>query len=325
MTPRRPGAIAAPGVALVVLAIACGGSVVPAAPATPAPPLPMAGVAPWVAGTWYAGESGHVEYLAGNLPVILSAPHGGDRSPPSIPDRRCAACETENDLGTQEVARLVADALHGRLGRWPHVVINRLARRKLDANREETEGASGNAAAARAWADYHGLIDSARARVASRFGKGLLLDVHGHAHDIQRIEVGMLVTGDSLRLADDRLAPVAAASSLRHLARSSRGGLDFPALLRGPSSLGGLLEAAGYAAVPAPGAPAPRASEPYFDGGYTTWRHGSRSAGTIDAAQLELPWAGVRDGGARRRRFADSLAVVIERYLLTHYFAPIPP
>lgn len=85
-----------------------------------------------------------MEYLAGNLPIIVSAPHGGLLSPTSIPDRDCAGCTTVNDFNTQELARAFAEAVHERTGCWPHLIFNKLHRRKLDANRDIAEAADGN-------------------------------------------------------------------------------------------------------------------------------------------------------------------------------------
>ena len=44
------------------------------------------------AGQSYFGRNGYVEYIAGNTPVILSAPHGGALTPTTIPDRTASAC-----------------------------------------------------------------------------------------------------------------------------------------------------------------------------------------------------------------------------------------
>ena len=41
----------------------------------------------YVPGQTYFGGSQYTEYRAGNLPIIVTAPHGGSLTPPSIPDR----------------------------------------------------------------------------------------------------------------------------------------------------------------------------------------------------------------------------------------------
>ena len=52
--------------------------------------------------------------------------------------------------------------------------------------------------------------------------------------------------------------------------------------------------------------------------------HGSPMAWTPGAVQLARCNVGIRDTGANRRRFADSVAVVLEGYPLAYYGSPIP-
>ena len=68
---------------------------------------------------------------------------------------------------------MVAEAIHLRIGCYPHLVINRLHRRKLAANRDLLEAADGHPLAGQGW------LDTAGATVTRTFGKGLFIDVHG--------------------------------------------------------------------------------------------------------------------------------------------------
>ena len=45
----------------------------------------------------YFDTTSYVEYRAGNLPIIFSAPHGGSLEPDSLPDRTCNGCVTIKD------------------------------------------------------------------------------------------------------------------------------------------------------------------------------------------------------------------------------------
>src|SRR5262245_33625946 len=81
-------------------------------------------------GNSYFGRNGYIEYLAGDLPVIIAAPHGGRLRPDELPDREAGTFAF--DTNTQELARVVADELHALTGHWPHVIICRIHRRKLD-------------------------------------------------------------------------------------------------------------------------------------------------------------------------------------------------
>lgn len=264
----------------------------------------------------YSGRNGYVEYLPGLLPVILSAPHGGALTPAEIADRSYGV--TITDAGTIELTLAVREALVERTGRAPHVVLSRLDRSKLDPNREPEEAAQGNAFAARAWEEYHRYLEVARRQVAGA-GGGLYLDMHGHGHAIARLELGYLLTAEELGAPDDELdgGGVAETSSLRGLA--SRSPLRFSALLRGPTSFGGLLEQNGARAVPSPSDPSP-GDDPYFSGGYSTRRHGSLAdGGVVDAIQIEHHRRGLRDTAANRRAYADRLAETIVQFLTEHH------
>ncbi len=271
---------------------------------------------PYVAGQSYYGRRGYIEYVAGDLPIVLAAPHGGYERPDEIPDRTWG--KVDRDRQTQELARAIGTGIHGRSGGHAHVVINRLHRAKLDANRELVEAAQGNAYAEWAWTEFHGFIETAKQAVVERDGRGLYLDLHGHGHELQRLELGYLLSASELELSDAELEQpyYVNKSSIRTLAQEADSG--FAALLRGPLSLGGLLQAAGYPSVPSPAYPDP-AGQPYFSGGYNTARHGSRTGGSISGVQLEANWVGVRDSPGNREAFSAGLAEVLETYLSEHF------
>lgn len=273
-------------------------------------------------GQTYFGANNYVEYRAGNLPIIISAPHGGDMTPAAIPDRTCPNAVTVNDGNTQALCRQIDTAIQMRFGCYPHIVINRLARRKLDANRDLPEAACDNPLAEQAWFDYHEFIDSAKTAVTATYGRGIFIDLHGHAHTIQRLELGYLLSGAELRKPDDSLnLPVyVAESSIRQLADTNLHQYKHAQLLRDSFALGTLLHTRGYPSVPSSADPAPQAGEPYFNGGYNTFRHGSSGGGAIDAVQIECYFAGVRDTWANRRAFADTLSLALQIFLEKHIF-----
>lgn len=135
---------------------------------------------PYIPGQAYFGANNYIEYLAGNLPLIISVPHGGILLPAGIPDRDCDGCSYARDINTQELARAVYEAVHDQTGCWPHVIINRLHRRKLDANRDLPEAADGNPQAELAWTEFHQYIDAAKEATQLQFNKGFYIDLHGH-------------------------------------------------------------------------------------------------------------------------------------------------
>jgi hypothetical protein len=247
--------------------------------------------------------------------VIFAAPHGGTLTPDEIPARTCGT--TVRDANTEELARTLRDVFFARTGRYPHIIINRLARSRLDANRAAGEASCGNAAAGVAWEEFQALIDTAKARVLASAGRGWFVDLHGHGHAIPRLELGYLLESDDLDLSDTAMDAVAAVlereSSLRSLSIDDAS-TTFVELLRGPQSLGALFAAEGYPSIPSPADPSPRGAE-YFTGGYNTERHGCADGGRICGVQIEAPLPGVRDTEANRLRFAEAIVKVSLTFL----------
>jgi hypothetical protein len=272
-------------------------------------------------GQAYFGRNEYVEYIAGDLPIVLSAPHGGYLKPAEIPDRTWGV--TGQDRRTQELARAISDAIHQRTGHYAHIIICHLHRSKLDANREIVEAAQGNSYARQAWYEYHDFIDTAKQTVAMSYDRGFYMDLHGHGHEFQRLELGYLLSSSDLSRSDDQLeqAVYIDKSSIRTLALEADVG--FAALLRGSTSLGGLLAERGIPGVPSPAYPDP-GGLPYYNGGYNTRRHGSRDGGPTSGVQIEAHWTGLRDEAANREAFAVALAESLELYIEQHFKIDVP-
>ena len=270
----------------------------------------------FVVGETYLGRQGYTEYRAGDLPIVVSAPHGGSLRPEEIPDRTFGT--TAQDRRTMELARAIDTALFDRTGRRIHLIINQLHRIKLDANREIEEAAQGNAYAEWAWGEYHDFIEAAKQSIVEQYGSGLFLDLHGHGHDIQRLELGYLLRSADLELPDGLLESpeLIDRSSIRRLVFDADA--SFVELLRGATSLGGLLAQGGFPPVPSPDQPDPDGA-PYFAGGYNTRRHGSRDGGTISGIQVEAHWVGARDSASSRAALADALAAALETFMAAHF------
>ena len=277
----------------------------------------------FTAGTSYFDSNNYIEYIAGNLPIIITSPHGGSLKPSSIPDRNCPDCTYQKDAYTQKLSRELKNAIYAKTGCYPHLIINLLHRIKLDANRNIGDAADGNIDAENAWAAYHEFIDSSKSQVNTFYNKGLYLDIHGHSHPIQRLELGYLVSKSTLQQSDTALNGITT-SSIKNLATSNLNNQTHSELLRGPKSFGTLCENRGYPSVPSSNTPFPLAGEVYFTGGYNTARHGSSTGGSIDGIQIECN-SSVRFNAAARKEFVDSLAEVILDYLGEHYFPNLSP
>ena len=265
------------------------------------------------------GNRNYIEYLHGDLPLVITAPHGGRETPDEIPDREQGAVDI--DTNTQELARVIAAEIAARTGHSAHLVICRLHRRKLDCNREIVEAAAGSPAAEKAWNEYHGCIEEALAAATARHGHAFLIDLHGQNHPARRIELGYLHDRQTFAQADTALeAPgLAAVGSMRRVAEKSR--LPYSALLRGPRSFGALLEARGFPCTPSPERPMPEL--PYFRGGYTLRRH--VAAGTaVSGFQLEANLAGLRDTAENRAKFAAAFVAALGEFLAEHLALRLP-
>ena len=273
----------------------------------------------YVPGNTYYDATGYIEYRAGNLPIVLSAPHGGSLEPSSIPNRDCTGCVYVKDSWTQTIAEGMYDQFVSESGLYPHVIINLLHRKKLDANRDIGDAADGNATIEQAWQGYHSFIDAAKAQIVTDHGKGIFLDIHGHAHSIQRIEVGYLLSASELRRTDAELNTNTYIddSSIKNLVRNNIQGHSHSDLLRGVESFGSLMNNKGFPSVPSLTDPFPNTGESYFSGGYNTQRHGSQANdGAIDGIQLELNSDARFD---QRSLLIKALTTAANEYVNFHY------
>jgi hypothetical protein len=270
-----------------------------------------------IPGQSYFGEQRFVEYIAGDLPLVLTAPHGGRLRPDEIPNRTKGV--TEMDANTLELARALAAELRARTGRHAHLVASHLHRSKLDPNREIAEAAQGNPIAQRAWREFHAAIEGALAAAVARHGFVFLVDLHGHAHPIPWLELGYALDARQLNRDDAAFdaSGVMQLGTLRDL--HARLGGSAAALLRGPGSLGDLFESRGLRATPSPREPQP-GDNPFFSGGYIVRQHAA-APGTpkVDGLQIECPRPGVRDTEENRARFARLAAEALLVFLRDKY------
>lgn len=259
------------------------------------------------------GQHQYTEYVLGDLPLVIAAPHGGALKPEAMPTRTKGV--TAADANTQELARTIASVVHERTGHHMHLIISRLHRSKLDPNREIVEAAQGSPLAEHAWKEHHDFIDRACDAAVKRFGTAFFIDLHGHGHKDLRVELGYSHASLDLAASEDVLNQPAffQKGSLRLIAERSP--LSYAELLRGPLSLGALLEKEGFPATPSPRMPVP--TEPYFRGGYTVSRH-CVAARHITGLQIEANRTRLRDTPANRLAFAQALVKALDAYFAAH-------
>ncbi|KAA3607963.1 MAG: hypothetical protein DWQ01_12830 [Planctomycetota bacterium] len=239
----------------------------------------------------------YVEVQQGNCPLVISAPHGGSHKPKEFPDRKSGTLK--RDSLTQEFSLALAKAYEQKTGQRPYVVSCSLHRLKVDLNRPVEKAAPEDSAGRLVWSQYHQALEKA-SQAALKWGGGraLLIDVHGHAHPEDWIELGYGVSAKDLAVKDAELADAA--------------------WIRGPTSLGARLQQAGFRAVPSPQIPHP-GDKPYFNGGYIVRRH--RSAG-LRSVQWELPWSLRRKSGWKKN--LPAMAQAIQQVMEDWFPAPEP-
>ncbi|MFZ4542625.1 MAG: T9SS type A sorting domain-containing protein [Saprospiraceae bacterium] len=268
------------------------------------------------------GQFKYSEYHQGNLPIVISVPHGGTLKPTEIPDRTCNNPTTVTDSKTIELGLQIDSALVKLSGCHAHLVICNLNRIKLDCNRNLEDGACGNSRAENAWNEFYNFIEAAQSASLKQFnGKSFYFDLHGHGNPIQRLELGYLLSAKELALSDSILntKKYIGFSSIQNLVTSNANNYTHAQLLRGQHALGTLIGLAGFPAVPSRQIPFPELGDGYFSGGYNTANHtGYIEGNKVNGLQIECNFNNVRDTYLNRKRFADSLASVLLRYLQIH-------
>ena len=275
---------------------------------------------PYQSGKVYFGRENYIEYYAGNLPIILSAPHGGQLTPDEISDRTYGTFVT--DLNTYELTKTIMDTMIVRFGGYPHVILCKLKITKLDANRDSIEAAQENKYALRAWQEYHHYIEVAKKKITNDQGSGLFLDIHGHGknpdgfYDL-RTWLGYLISSEELDQSDGLLNTNSYQSKSSISAWVDSSSYSFIEVLRGKVSFGSILDSLGYKSLPSINDLSPDGMR-YFSGGYNTARHGSRSGGVISSIQIELPKPGIRDNQSTWSSYSKALNSTISKYYKVH-------
>ena len=141
----------------------------------------------------------YVDYIKGNMNLIISVPHNGYEKPDYMPTRQLMCenskpdleflvkenfCKIRKEKGsilgdakTQKIGRTVFDTFVKDTGKTPHLIINNIHRSKMEANRPVEDAVQdNNKKAIEAYTEYHQTIVKAK---NSFDGKpGLLIDFH---------------------------------------------------------------------------------------------------------------------------------------------------
>ncbi|MCK9304779.1 MAG: hypothetical protein M0P27_05225, partial [Bacteroidales bacterium] len=205
-------------------------------------------------------------------------------------------------------------------GKYAYVVICRIKRTYTDMNRTKSYAIPPNSPQEALYETYHSYLNNSRMAITVKFGRGLLIDIHGHAHDIQQVELGYNVTGTALNMSDEDIINqnIARSSSIYSLSKNNKQNKGFIEILRGDNSFGTILFANEVPCIPHKSNPAPGQS-PYFSGGYITETYGSglSSGGSVDAIQMEFNSSA--RSSENRKKYAENVVKTIIRFLETNY------
>ncbi|MHA7864937.1 hypothetical protein [Flagellimonas marinaquae] len=267
----------------------------------------------------------YIDAQSGNIPLILSVPHGGNLKPDEVSNRSCNDAVSVKDEFTIELALAIMDEFDN-MGQRPYLVINKMHRSKMDANRNREGASCGDKNAQAVWDLFHDHIQKSMASVNVKFKKGLFIDLHGHGNPKQRVELGYLLYEDELALPDSILDSQALleVSSIQNLVKNNLAGASHADLLKGENAFGSLLAQRGFATVPSRTDPIPLPSDNYFSGGYNTATYSSYNGGTIDGIQVECNRIGLRETPSDRQAFAEAFVSTVATYFQVHYFNTIP-
>lgn len=233
-----------------------------------------------------------VAIQAGEIPIILSAPHGGTFPVPNTSPRKGEGIPagpkgffTGRDSGTEELCLEVSAAIAVRLKHKPYHVIAKFHRKFIDSNRPSEIGYE-DPDAKSVYDAYHGALENFCRDVQHKHRRGLLLDIHGQGSARDTVFRGTQ-NGKTVTLLRQRFGESA------HV---------------GPESLFGTLNTLGWNVHPR----SEEREQAGFTGGYIVQTYGSHQGHGIDAIQLEFG-ADFRSP-SNRKRTADTLAEAVELY-----------
>ncbi len=233
----------------------------------------------------------------GELPIILSAPHGGTQIVPDVPARKgeglakggagfSVAFDGNTDLLLKDLSAAIAD----KMGKKPYFVYARFSRKFIDANRPPEIGYE-DPKAKPVYDVYHETLGAYCREVQKNFGRGLLLDIHGQGSARDTIFRGTQ-NGKTVKLLVDRFGEKA------HT---------------GPKSFCGLLAANNFKVYPTAEDGKEQAG---FTGGHIVGKFGSHGAYGIDAIQLECGFE-YRDK-KNLKEVAKRMADVVDEFAKLH-------
>lgn len=249
--------------------------------------------------------AGMLRLSEGDLPCMISAPHGGRQVVPGVAPRTgdgiakgASGFFAGRDSSTEELALEVVDCLVERLHAKPFHVISSVHRKYVDFNRP-MDIAIESTRIEPLYKRYHDALATYAKQIRRRFPGGLLIDIHGQGTRRDLVYRGTQNGRTVQRLIDAF-------------------GIDAHT---GSQSLFGMLQQRGWGIYPVPLDGKEQAG---FTGGHIVRTYGSHTPFGLEAIQLEFG-ADYRSNQEARSKTAEELADVIiaflDRYHLWHRVA----
>jgi N-formylglutamate amidohydrolase len=248
----------------------------------------------WLAAGVGAAQTSELVFIqAGTIPIILTAPHGGNAPVPGVPERSRGTLT--QDARTRELTEEISQRLETVLCERPYVVMAHFHRRYIDANRPEAD-AYEHPDARSHYVAYHESIRRFVNEIRERYPEGaILIDVHGQSEDPGRIHRGT------------RNGRTVARLIARHGDDAVAGG----------NSIFGQLRTAGYEIFPTSASLRDSREDRRWDGGHTVGSYGSHNPDGIDAIQIEIGRDFRQDNTSGRfvAHLADAVVTFYRTYL----------
>lgn len=226
----------------------------------------------------------------GNIPLLITVPHGGGKEIPGFPIR-ASGC-LKKDIRTLELVTEMNEYFK-MSGQIPYIVAALFSRKFIDANRSK-ERALENVQLIPVYEEYHNRIKKFIEQLKGNFPYGaLLIDIHGQGREPSAIHRGTK-NGTTVK---------------NFILRNGPNGIS------GQTSIFGQLSKRGYSIFPPENELNDIPESNHFDGGFTVREYGKD---IIDAIQIEIGtnW---REKSECRQIFVKDFAEILPSFV-KHYY-----
>lgn len=227
----------------------------------------------WKSGQIIMDSKGWFEVKVGDIPIVISVPHGGNIRSDQLPNREgCSGAVVVLDSYTLALADAVEKQFLEKYNLRPTIVKTYLSRRHIDQNRDLAESiCEDHPEMISAWHWYHNHLDSAVRWTSEKHNQVLFIDLHAHGHSNQRLELGYGLTIAEIGkvYSGIELEELMTKSTMANYKNINKD-VGLQDLLIGDEAFGTLMHTKGVPSVPSKQNPYLMSNEDYFNGGYNS-------------------------------------------------------